>query len=177
MNKLENLRCYLAGPIEYMPKDYNGFDKNELIDFLENLGIKVIDPKKLKFQGVSEISNRDELFKNHDFQEIRRQMKIIVRKDLRAVDISDFIIAFLPKGVKTTGTVHEIIQADSQQKPVLLLCPEGIENIPAWYFGIIPLEYMFSSLDKLKDYLLNIPEYDNHWQFIMENLHLSDTNQ
>ncbi len=180
-NKLRNLRAYIAGPIEYIDtsQDHkqNSF-KDMIRIFLESKGVQVLDPKRIGFQGISEISNRQALFAEKDYTEVRRQMKLIVRKDLRCVDISDFIIVYLPKDVRTTGSIHEIVEADRQKKPVLLLCPEGIEHIPAWLWGIIPLNYMFDSIQYLQDYLNMIDHDDNisddktddRWQFIVSGL-------
>lgn len=177
---LNNLRCYLAGPIEFAP---NPIDHSSLVSFLNDKGVKVLDPKKISFGGeVSELTNRKELFENEQFDIIRNQMKKIVRKDLRCVDISDFIIAFLPKDVRTTGTIHEIIEADRQRKPVLLICPEGIKYIPAWLFGIIPLRYMFDSINSTIDYLQfinnshNLHQIDERWQLILNCITLNETN-
>ncbi len=183
-NNLSKLRCYTAGPIEYISQFSNknkAFDKKKLEKFLEEKEVRILDPKKIFFRGISEIKNRKELFDSGDYKEIRRQAKLIVRKDLRAVDISDFIIAYLPKDIKTTGTIHEIIEADRQRKPVLLVCPEGIKNIPFWLFGIIPIEYMFESLDDLIEYLEQINDYpepeklSDRWQFIISNLKEEET--
>ena len=185
MSNLFKLNCYLGGPIEFAneknpdneTQKFFDKDKTELLNFLENRRINIIDPNKLSFNGISEIQSRRELFKDKDFKEIRRQMKIIVRKDLRCVDLSDFMIALLPKGIRTTGTHHEIINCDLQRKPSLILCPEGIEHIPAWFFGIIPLEFMFSSVKDMINYLEMIDnlkeEYlqdHNRWQFILGSL-------
>lgn len=171
---LKNLRCYLAGPIEF---SQNEIDKTELVNFLVSKKVKVLDPKKITFGGeISELKNRNELFEKEDFQTIREQMKKIVRKDLRCVDISDFIIAFLPKDVRTTGTIHEIIEADRQKKPVLIICQEGVKYIPAWVFGIVPLRYMFNSIENIINYLKyidkipNVHLKDERWQLILSSL-------
>ena len=168
-----NLRCYLAGPVEFSDDIGKGsyFERNELEPFLREIGIFPINPRKLSFNGVGEISNRKKIFADKNFEEVRRQMKIIVRKDLRAVDISDFVIAYFPKDAKTTGTIHEIVEADHQQKPVLIICPEGIENIPIWFYGILPYRYFFDSLNDLKEYLYKIVsdkefrDKDDRWRF------------
>jgi hypothetical protein len=154
------------------------FDYNELCTFLRKKQVQILDPKKIKSQGISEIKDRKKLFEEENFEEIRRQVKIIVRKDLRCIDISDFTITYLPRGVRTTGGTHEIIQSDTQRKPTLLLCPEGIKYIPTWFFGIIPLKYMFASSESLMAYLERIDngkDLDDRWQFILPNLTEHDT--
>jgi hypothetical protein len=57
--------------------------------------------------------------------------------DLRMVDTSDFTIAFVPTNVYSVGTVHEIVLARQQLKPVLFVSP--------------PVS--FPSLEKLREHL------------------------
>ncbi len=178
-NNLNHLRCYFAHPIEFANKLENNnieLHTKQIVEYLTKKNVEAIEPEKVIALGINEVENREQLFNDHNFKEIRRQMKIIVRKDLRSVDISDFIIAYLPKGVRTTGTIHEIIQCDAQRKPTLIICPDGIQHIPAWLFGIIPLRYMFGSINDLFQYLYSIDQSDlckiedDRWQFIISAL-------
>jgi hypothetical protein len=171
------MKCYTGGPIEFLTKDLSGdnvpFNYERLTNFLRSKNVQVLNPTKIKCQGISEIKDRKKLFEEENFEEIRRQVKIIVRKDLRCVDLSDFTITYLPSGVRTTGGTHEVILANTQRKPTLLLCPEGIKHIPAWFFGIIPLRYMFASPESLMEYLEKVDrgeEIDDRWQFVLPNL-------
>jgi len=43
--------------------------------------------------------------------------------DLRMVDLSDFVIGYVPSTIYSVGTVHEIALARQQSKPVLLVSP------------------------------------------------------
>ena len=43
--------------------------------------------------------------------------------DLRMIDASDLVIAFCPTNVYSVGTVHEIVLARQQKKPVLIVTP------------------------------------------------------
>lgn len=171
---LENLRCYLSYPIEYT-EDKESLDKIifSITNFLSVWAkVKVIDPRKIRHNDVSEIEDRKKLFEEKDYEEIHRQMKIIVRKDLRCVDISDFLIVILPKGIRTTGAIHESTVADWEKKPVLLFCPQGIEHIPLWLFGVFHPKYMFSEIDHLFEYLKEIDsgkKEDARWQFILRD--------
>jgi len=175
INNLKDSRCYMSFPIEFAGDDAPKITsyKENIIVFLKSKNVKVFDPKKISFRGITEIIDRKKLFEEENYEELVRQMKIIVRKDLRCVDLSDFTIAILPKDVKTTGTIHEIIEADRQKKPVLIYCPHGLRYIPAWLFGIIPLRFMFKSLNELINYLNYIDTYDDfhelsddRWQFL-----------
>jgi hypothetical protein len=57
--------------------------------------------------------------------------------DLRMVDTSDFIVAYVPTNVYSVGTPHEIILCRSERKPVLFVSP--------------PVK--FPALDRLRDHL------------------------
>lgn len=177
INNLSHTRCYIAGPIEYQKNKNEKYEyMKSIIDFLQKNEVNVLDPQKIRMNGVSEISDRKKMFDENNFNEIRRQAKIIVRKDLRCIDISDFIIAYLPSNICTVGTIHEIIESDRQKKPTLILCPQGKKNIPLWLYGIIPLRYMFESIDEILNYLKKINEndkiiqYDDRWQFTIKHI-------
>lgn len=175
MHNLDNLRCYLAGPIEHLGVGFKShFNHEKLKKFMQYKGVLIIDPRKLIMNEESEIKNRDHLLDTGDWEGMAKEMKVIVRKDLRSVDLSDFIIAYLPYKVQTCGTYHEIINASLQKKPTLLVCPEGIKFIPKWLFGFIPTRYLFGSLDGLLKYLTTIDitnTTDNRWQFIIKAVH------
>ena len=108
---------------------------------------------------------------NDDFETIVRISKSFVRKDLCMVDRADFVIAYLPENVMTTGTVHEIINSNSAKKPTLLVTnAKSISQIPVWYFGFIPQEFMFAGWEKLYEYLEEVDagkhKENNRWHYI-----------
>lgn len=168
MKLLKNKRCYLSAPIENaLGLDRSWRDKvsNYLKTKFEiDLFDPFFDPKQQKAEQLVEARKE----KNHNL--IMEIAKSFVRKDLAMVDRSDFLIAYLP-GVKTTGTHHEIINASNSKKPVLLVCdqPDKYE-LPLWYYGFIPFEFMFSSWDELFVYLHKVDDglkTDNpKWDFI-----------
>ncbi len=43
--------------------------------------------------------------------------------DLRMTDTADFLVAFVPTNIYSVGTVHEIVMARLQHKPVLFVSP------------------------------------------------------
>lgn len=167
---LEGKTVYLSGPIE------NGYDtadnwRTEPVKVLsERFGINVFDPfADIKQQWVPTL-NQARTDKN--YEEIRRIAKQFVRKDLGKVDKSDFVIAYLPYKVATTGTHHEIINANDRKKPVLLVCPQGKENVPLWYFGFIHHKNMFGSFEEVYERLEEINKGshidDDRWALIYD---------
>lgn len=171
MNYLSNARVYLGGPIEYINNDENWFDKVSMElknQFNLNLYIPAKDPK----QQFSEMLIKSK--ENCDFEAVRKIAKGFVKKDLALVDRSDFTIHYLPYKVLTCGSHHEIIWANQAKKPTLIVCPEGINKIPTWYFGFIKQEFFFGSWKSLYSYLEEVnngnPECNTHhkWDFVYQ---------
>lgn len=163
---LKNKLVYLSGPIEF-DKDISWRDEPKSVltnKFKLNIFDPFEDPKQKNTKAL--LKARE----SKDFKEVRKIVKSFVRKDLTKVDHSHLLIAYLPKGVPTTGTHHEIINANNRKIPVLLVCPQGKEFIPLWYFGFIKHERMFGSWNDLYKFLQNVNEgkylKDDRWAYI-----------
>ncbi len=165
MNALKGRRCYLGGPIEFCPEKINWRDEVKK-NLVERFGLKVFDPFNDPKQALRQ---QIEYCKKHElYDELSALVHKFVRADLAVVDRVDFVISRLPHRVPTTGTHHEIISANDKKKPTLLVCPEGKNKIPDWYFGFIPHKFMFSSFDQVYDYLAEVnaghhTENDRWW--------------
>ena len=100
MHRLENLRCYLAGPIDHAADDGVVW-RNDMTKWLENRKVKVLDPcdKPIKNVYYKEIEGEKikmfELKQTGRYFELTQRMKEIVHMDLRMVDVSDFVIVYL----------------------------------------------------------------------------------
>lgn len=167
MGILENKRCYLSGPIENDSIEHNWRTEPKRV-LNEEFKVKLFDPfEDPKQQWVPLLNSAKE---RRDYEEIARIAHGFVRKDLALVDRSDFVVAYLPKGVPTTGTHHEIIWSDNAKKPTLLVCPQGKEHCPLWYYGFIPHQFMFGSWEELYDYLrdVNVGKHRgvDEWAFV-----------
>ena len=167
MNVLQGKRCYLSGPIENDPSATNWRTEPKkvlLSEFRIDLFDPFEDPKQVWAEPLKVA--RDE----HDYDEMARIAKMFVRKDLSMVDRADFVISCLPHRVPTTGTHHEIINSNNAKKPTLLVCPQGKNLVPAWYYGFIPHDVMFGSWEELYTYLREVNagkhKDNNRWHFI-----------
>lgn len=164
---LTGARCYLSGPIEHDSSGLNWRTEPSRI-LVERFSINLFDPfADPKQQWVPVLKKaRDE----KDFETMAKVSKAFVRKDLAMVDRADFIVSYLPKGVPTTGTHHEIINSSNAKKPTLLICPQGKEHVPLWYYGFIPHEVMFGSWDELYQYLEDVNagghQHNNRWHYM-----------
>ena len=164
---LRNARCYLSGPIE---NDDSGWDWRIAPKTIlkEEFKIDLFDPAsdpKQQWAGVMKEAKEAE-----DYAKVEEIGKKFVRKDLCIVDRSDFLIAYLPKNIPTTGTVHEIINSNNAKKPTILICTQGKKYIPAWYFGFVPHMNMFGSWEELYHYLREVDNGahmdDDRWAYV-----------
>ncbi len=164
---LAGKRCYLSGPIENDSAGHNWRTEPKKI-LTRRFKIEMFDP----FADPKQVF-ADDLYQardNRDFDTIVKIAKGFVRKDLAMVDRADFLIACLPYKVPTCGTHHEVINSNNAKKPTLLVCPQGKEFVPLWYYGFIPHEFMFGSWEDLYKYLkqVNLGQHmaNNRWHFI-----------
>jgi nucleoside 2-deoxyribosyltransferase len=166
MNYLENARAYLSGPIEHDDMGHNWRVEPTKV-LVERFKIKLFDPfADPKQQWAPALHKARE---EDDYKTMIDIAKKFVRKDLSSVDHSDFVIAYLPYGVPTTGTHHEIINSNDAKKPTLLVSNRTISYIPLWYYGFIPHEFMFAGWNALYDYLAEVNEgkhrHNNRWSY------------
>ena len=158
---LEGKRCYLSGPIDYCNDLYWREGPKKVLT--EEFGIDLFDPfADPKQMWHEELKVAQEAM---DYDEMARIAKGFVRKDLAMVDHSHFVIAYLPYKLPTTGTHAEIINSIERKKPTLLVCPQGKNRLPLWYYGIVPHQVMFGSWEDLYHYLREVNDgkhRDNH---------------
>jgi hypothetical protein len=144
-NLLQGARVYLSGPMDFVAsraaEKKLGW-RNRVGEFLESMGVTVFDPWfKPDVRGLHEYGREDE----KSGERIRRcwtyadgpkgagarewcveQFWETLHIDLRMVDTSDFMIAYVPTNIYSVGTPHEIIMATLQHKPVLVVSPPVI---------------------------------------------------
>jgi hypothetical protein len=140
-NFLHGARVYLAGPMDFVAsresERQHGW-RGRVKAFLEALDVTVFDPwEKPQIRGLFEYGKEDiKTIRQRDkwtFEpgaegsstraELAEYFWDTMHIDLRMVDISDFVIAYCPTNIYSVGTVHEIVVARSQHKPVLFISP------------------------------------------------------
>lgn len=157
-----------SGPIENDLTHHNWREEPKKV-LTERFGVNLFDPfVDPKQQWVPTLKDARE---KCDYETMTKIAKDFVRKDLAMVDRSDILVSYLPKGVPTTGTHHEIINSNNSKKPTLLVSNmNDIAHIPLWYYGFIPTEFMFPNWEALYVYLeaVNKGEHreNNRWSFI-----------
>ncbi|MFT5467667.1 MAG: hypothetical protein ACI8UO_002773 [Verrucomicrobiales bacterium] len=138
-NLLKNTRAYLSGPMDFVGsrvvEKYLGW-RAILAPILRALSVTVLDPwnkppvlghaDEYGAEGLLPAKAQYELdFWTNSETRARFEQNFweTVHIDLRMTDISDFVVTFVPTNIYSVGTVHEIITARNQLKPVLLVSP------------------------------------------------------
>jgi hypothetical protein len=138
---LRGARVYLSGPMDFVAsraEEKRSGWRTRVGQFLRALGVTVFDPwEKPEVVGMPHYGKEDE-FSNEErhqwtFEDNEEGARVRARLgdhfwstlhiDLRMVDTSDFLVAYVPTNIYSVGTVHEIVFARQQHKPVLFVSP------------------------------------------------------
>lgn len=155
---LNKTKTYLIGPWENaISQDW----RQEIHPRLEKLNITIFTPFNKPFMNsFDEGPETKELIyasiKAKDFNLVRNHMKAVRAFDLRMVDLSDFVIAYINPKIPSWGSADEIYTALRSRKPTFLIIEGGIEKCPLWLFASIPPKFIFNSVDNLMTYLENV---------------------
>lgn len=156
MNRLKNTRFYLSGPIDDVPdlgKDWRDYVTAQL---KERYSAKVYDPlhKPMSIANEEDMrSPRANWKTDGEFYKLAEFMGKIRHVDLRMVYKCDALIVYLDMSRKMAGTWEELFVGNMQNKPCLIVCPQGVRAIPDWVFGTIDPYNMHDSFDSLFCYL------------------------
>lgn len=106
-----------------------------LTPILKALGVTVLDPwNKPPVRGHTDYGREGILPDKAEYEKdfwtnpdtrarFEKDFWETVHIDCRMTDVSDFLISFVPTNIYSVGTVHEIVLARSQFKPVLFVSP------------------------------------------------------
>ncbi len=138
---LAGSRVYLSGPMDFVAsrayeKKYGW--RNRVGEFLAAMGVTVFDPwikptirgfPGYGYEGETTTQERDKWTFAAGAKGARARAACAegfwpsLHIDLRMVDSSDFLVAYCPTNIYSVGTVHEILLAREQHKPVLFVSP------------------------------------------------------
>lgn len=173
--KLNNTRCYLAGPIDYAQDD--GVEwRRTFTKFLTRLGSVPLDPtdKPMTQCKYNEIGDEkkmiEKLIELERWDELRTMAKEIVLVDLRMVEVSDFLVAYVNTQIPMCGTWDEVFESLRQRKPTYVVVEGGKKKMPMWLRGKLNHNFCFGSFKELESYLEGLhtgiidPDY-TRWVF------------
>ena len=156
--------CYLAGPIDFVDDRGVGFRKT-LKEKLLSIGLEenmILDPtdKPVTYSGYADFDTEKDYYyslrKHGHWDELQKMCQMTMHVDLRLVDKSDVVIAVLNPDVPMFGTIHEIVEARQQKKPVLMIDPRGREGTSIWAIGLVGYKHIFKTIDEAVDYMADI---------------------
>jgi nucleoside 2-deoxyribosyltransferase len=170
-NYLKDKKVYLAGPIHAVSDDGTGWRDYMTPKLKELFGLVVDDPCKKSATGFTEVKEDKKILKqliaDDKYQEVKEKFYPIVRKDLRSVDQADFLIAVYDPTIHMCGTIHELVVADQQKKPILLwINPDHSQDVNPWIFTFVKSTWIFRDWDKMIAYLKNVDNGimdSSHW--------------
>jgi nucleoside 2-deoxyribosyltransferase len=159
MNVLNKTKVYLAGNLENAISNTNtwrDYVKNEL----SSLNITFLSPLERMFtDDMPEDESTQRTVKmlraNGEFDVVHEHMKKIIRKDLRLVDVSDFFIFNFDIKTPTYGTMHELVLASQQRKPVFISVGDK-RQCPLWIMGLFNHKYIYNNVEEIVDVLKRI---------------------
>jgi hypothetical protein len=168
MNYLNGKACYLAGAMQACSDNGIGW-RSEVVPKLESFGLTVYDPTNKVLHSASEIGENKQHFRElilqEKWDELKSAFEPVMRYDLRCVDKSDFlVIAYTPQH-PTVGTIHELVTANLQRKPILLKYDKtDLDKFNPWIPVLVKTEHLFSSWESMFKYLdsVNLGNIDMH---------------
>lgn len=154
MGYLNKKIAYLCGPIASVADDGTSW-RNSITPILQNkYGIEVDDPCKKNMHGVGEVGVDKKYFESlitdKKFGKLKDEFYKIVRKDLRSVDRSDILILNHDPLIPTVGTIHELVVASSQKKPILM---KYEKRMNPWIVTFLKENWIFESWEEMWGYL------------------------
>lgn len=160
---LKNKIVYLCGPLGSVEDDGKGW-RQKITPRLEEMGVIVSDPTKSTLDGTGEVGDDKKFFKklliNEDFAGVKKEFWKIVRKDLKAVEKSDFIIMNYMATVTTVGSWHEAVISSLIKKPILLKYDRNeLDIFNPWVVTYVKENEFFAEWDDMFKYLSE--EIDN----------------
>ena len=161
----DHFLLYLCGPIDFDPTGGTGW-RVEWTEGLIDIGFKrkqILSPTKKPLSGTSfDLDNEAELIRacrdKEDYDGLEEVMGAIMHIDLRLVDKSDLILVRFPldkngNRVFTFGTIHEIVVARQQHKPVLVVWDGGKKTASGWLMKLVGHRNVFGTFEEVKEHL------------------------
>lgn len=170
MGYLRNKVAYLAGPIHAASDDGVGWRDMMTPILTDKYGVTVDDPCKKTVNGVGEIKDDKKMLidcvKTGNFAEVKKRFYPIVRKDLRSIDKADFLIVVYDPTIHMFGTIHEMVVAHTQRKPILLWFDKNnIEKFNPWCLTLVKENMIFTDWEVMLQYLdkIDAGEFDSSY--------------
>lgn len=167
----EHFALYLSGPMDFADDGGKGW-RQEWTDKLVDIGItskQIYNPCKKPFNGAQfELDNEADIWKKcretENWELMEKTASQIMHIDLRLVDKADIILVNFPRmkngfRVPTYGTIHELVIAHQQRKPIFMVWEEtGKKDCSAWLMKLVGHKNIFAHVNQLINHLTLISQ-------------------
>lgn len=134
------MKVYLSGPIGPVTFEEASGWRRDVTDRLQAVGIQTIDPMRGRQEGLS-------------WREQFGTPQALVRRDLADIDASDLVLIHIPTGVRgLVGTICEIWEASSCEKPTILVCDDPYYTNHPWI--LVACAQIFPTFDAAIEYIV-----------------------
>jgi len=162
----DHMQFYLCGPMDFADDHGVAWRADVRRRLIEELGVKeynVMDPCNKPLSSMSmPLSDEQALAKmyreNEDWDGLANLCSKFMKVDLRMVDKSDVLICDISATDKLTGTIHEIVIARQQHKPVYIVDTRGKQQMSGWMMALVGPSRCFESMDKVLTELKTIKD-------------------
>jgi hypothetical protein len=176
MGHLTGKTTYLIGNIQNTPLSDHGMGwRDEITPIIEKrFDVTVINPCKTTLLGVGECNvEKDQkyfhnLIKEKQYTKVKDEFWKVIKKDLRSVEKADFMIFNHDPLLPTVGSIHELVNAYNQKKPVLVKCNEELlDRLNPWLLTLIRHNWLFTTWEEMWKYLDEIHQgkLDTSWWY------------
>lgn len=166
---------YLAGPIELDTEDGGQKWRDVITPSLDIAGVYVQDPCKTEplATGMDVVTAQEQFnrwIKGGRYDLFADKFRLVVDKDMRMVNRSDFVVVHLFPDIGTTGTIHEMARAWRLNKPIYLIYYGPISSISKWALFLTTDSggKVFPNKKQLTDFIENTYDIKNlTWNTIL----------
>jgi hypothetical protein len=161
MNYLKDKSVYLCGGMCAYNDSGTGWRDWITPKIKDQFGSTVYDPTHKVSHCASEVGENKDIFRDlildENWEELKEVFSPVCRWDLRSVDKSDFLIVAYDPKIHTVGTIHEMVVASWQKKPILLKYDRSdLKSFNPWISVLVPPKHLFADWDELFAYLVKI---------------------
>lgn len=162
----DDVLIYLCGPMDYT-QDGGREWRDVITDKLIDIGFdrtQILNPcqKPISSAGhnmSAEVDMCNAYRQMEDWEGLERLMKKIMNIDLRLVDKSDIVIVNISSDVRTTGTIHEVVQARMQHKPVYLIDTQGMQHVSGWMLALVGRDRIYHLVEDVVEAIRRIKKF------------------
>lgn len=122
----------------------------KIVKDIVHIDLRMVDKSDVVIVNLPKIGHEPHRHINENFVNALKDCDIPIALLDSFYDLYDYIAAI---NVPTFGTMHEIVVARQQKKPVLLISEDGLEKLSSWLMWLVGHNNVFTNIDGCVNYL------------------------